>query len=93
MYEETTGEQGISGDSSCDDEEEQKDPPPEPTRFGWIQGVMVGRVSIVLTTRRMWLFMLTTTGCIFSFAFLLHSSHFSQLFKSQNCHLSIPLGT
>lgn len=52
MYEETTGEQGISGDSSCDDEDEQKEPPPEPTRFGWIQGVMVGRVSIVLTTRR-----------------------------------------
>eukprot|EP00066_Takifugu_rubripes_P004057 XP_003967138.1 PREDICTED: solute carrier family 12 member 3 [Takifugu rubripes] len=41
MYEETTGEQGISGDSSCDDEEEQKEPPPEPTRFGWIQGVMI----------------------------------------------------
>lgn len=52
MYEETTGEQGISGDSSCDDEDEQKEPPPEPTRFGWIQGVMVGRVSIALTTRR-----------------------------------------
>lgn len=66
MYEETTGEQGIGGDSSCDDEEEQKEPPPEPTRFGWIQGVMVGRASIVVTTRRMCVFTLTTTGCIFS---------------------------
>lgn len=47
MYEETTGEQGQrGGDSSCDDEEEQKEPPPEPTRFGWIQGVMVGRVIV-----------------------------------------------
>lgn len=59
MYEETTGEQGISGDSSCDDEDEQKEPPPEPTRFGWIQGVMVGRVSIALTTRHVCVFTLT----------------------------------
>lgn len=36
------------GDSSGDDEEKQKEPPPEPTRFGWVQGVMVGRV------RSMW---------------------------------------
>lgn len=50
MYEETTGEQGErEGDSSCDDEDEKNEPPPEPTRFGWIQGVMVGRVSIVFT--------------------------------------------
>lgn len=43
MYEETTDGQGErEGDSSCDDEDEQKGPPPEPTRFGWIQGVMVG---------------------------------------------------
>lgn len=43
MYEETMGEQGErEGDSSCDDEDEMKEPPPEPTRFGWIQGVMVG---------------------------------------------------
>lgn len=47
MYEETTGEQGErEGDSSCDDEDQKKEPPPEPTRFGWIQGVMVGRVSL-----------------------------------------------
>lgn len=47
MYEETTGEQGErERDSSCDDEDEQKEPPPEPTRFGWIQGVMVGNVSL-----------------------------------------------
>lgn len=46
MYEETTGEQGIRGDSSCDDEEEQKEPPPEPTQFGWVQGVMVGKIRL-----------------------------------------------
>lgn len=47
MYEETTGERGErEGDSSCDDEDERKEPPPEPTRFGWIQGVMVGKVSL-----------------------------------------------
>lgn len=48
MYEETMSEQGERReDSSCDDEDEKNEPPPEPTRFGWIQGVMVGRVSIV----------------------------------------------
>lgn len=48
MYEETMGEQGgREGDSSCDDEDEKKEPPTEPTRFGWVQGVMVGRVSVV----------------------------------------------
>lgn len=47
MYEETTGERGErEGDSSCDDEDGQKEPPPEPTRFGWIQGVMVGKVGL-----------------------------------------------
>lgn len=46
MYEETTDEQKErEGDSSCDDEDEQKEPPIEPTRFGWIQGVMVGASS------------------------------------------------
>lgn len=34
------------GDSSEDDEEELKGPPPEPTRFGWVQGVMVGLIVI-----------------------------------------------
>lgn len=29
------------GDSSEEDEDESKEPPPEPTRFGWVQGVMV----------------------------------------------------
>ncbi len=32
------------GDSSEEDEKEQKEPPPEPPRFGWVQGVMVGRI-------------------------------------------------
>uniref|UniRef100_A0A4W6ESE2 Solute carrier family 12 member 3 n=1 Tax=Lates calcarifer TaxID=8187 RepID=A0A4W6ESE2_LATCA len=41
MYEETTGEQMEGGDSSEEDEDRQKDPPPEPTRFGWVQGVMI----------------------------------------------------
>nr|XP_019962207.1 PREDICTED: solute carrier family 12 member 3 [Paralichthys olivaceus] len=41
MYEETAGEQMGGGDSSEEDEEELKDPPPEPTRFGWVQGVMI----------------------------------------------------
>lgn len=31
------------GDSPAEDEEEPKEPPPQPTRFGWVQGVMVGR--------------------------------------------------
>lgn len=44
MYEETTGEQMEGGDSSEEDEDRQKDPPPEPTRFGWVQGVMVSRI-------------------------------------------------
>lgn len=44
MYEETTGGQAEAGgkDSSEEDEDEQKEPPTEPTRFGWVQGVMVG---------------------------------------------------
>ncbi|CAK6969968.1 solute carrier family 12 member 3 [Scomber scombrus] len=40
LYEETTGAQ-MEGDSSDYDDEEQKEPPSEPTRFGWIQGVMI----------------------------------------------------
>ncbi|XP_029993122.1 solute carrier family 12 member 3 [Sphaeramia orbicularis] len=43
LYEETTGgsmDRG-GGDTSEEDEEEHKDPPSEPTRFGWIQGVMI----------------------------------------------------
>lgn len=47
LYEETTGRQmDQEGDSSEDDEEELKGPPPEPTRFGWVQGVMVGLIVI-----------------------------------------------
>lgn len=43
MYEETTAGQAAGGqDSSEEDEDEQKEPPSEPTRFGWVQGVMVG---------------------------------------------------
>ncbi|XP_005748346.1 solute carrier family 12 member 3 [Pundamilia nyererei] len=43
MYEETTGGQAEAGgkDSSEEDEDEQKEPPTEPTRFGWVQGVMI----------------------------------------------------
>ncbi|XP_047451217.1 solute carrier family 12 member 3 isoform X2 [Mugil cephalus] len=41
MYEETTGEQVDGGDSSEEDEDELKEPPEEPTRFGWVQGVMI----------------------------------------------------
>lgn len=45
LYEETTGGQtDREGDSSEGDEEELKGPPPEPTRFGWVQGVMVGMI-------------------------------------------------
>lgn len=41
LYEETTrGQVDREGDSSEDEEEDG--PPPEPTRFGWVQGVMVG---------------------------------------------------
>nr|XP_061813086.1 solute carrier family 12 member 3-like [Nerophis lumbriciformis] len=39
MYEETT-HGGMQGESS-EEEEEQKDPLPEPTRFGWVHGVMI----------------------------------------------------
>lgn len=42
MYEETTAGQAGGQDSSEEDEDEQKEPPSEPTRFGWVQGVMVG---------------------------------------------------
>ncbi|XP_069018545.1 solute carrier family 12 member 3 isoform X1 [Embiotoca jacksoni] len=41
MYEETTTGQMEAGDSSNEDEDEQKEPPSEPTRFGWVQGVMI----------------------------------------------------
>ncbi|XP_034542403.1 solute carrier family 12 member 3 [Notolabrus celidotus] len=41
MYEETTGGQMEGRNSSEEDEQEQKETPPEPTRFGWIQGVMI----------------------------------------------------
>ena len=44
MYEETAGENMDGGPSSEEDEEEQKEQPPQPTRLGWIQGVMVCRV-------------------------------------------------
>lgn len=40
MYEETTAEQMEEGDGS-EEEDGQKEPSSEPTRFGWIQGVMV----------------------------------------------------
>lgn len=40
MYEEMNA--GQTGDTSEEDEEEPKEPPAEPTRFGWVQGVMVG---------------------------------------------------
>ncbi|XP_054475545.1 solute carrier family 12 member 3 [Anoplopoma fimbria] len=41
LYEETTAEQMRVEDSSEEDEEDQKEPPLEPTRFGWVQGVMI----------------------------------------------------
>ncbi|KAM7002607.1 LOW QUALITY PROTEIN: solute carrier family 12 member 3 [Tautogolabrus adspersus] len=41
MYEETTDGRMEGGESSGEDEEEQKEPPSEPTRFGWVQGVMI----------------------------------------------------
>ncbi|XP_028263236.1 solute carrier family 12 member 3 [Parambassis ranga] len=41
MYEETTAGQMEGGESSEDDGDEQKEPPAEPTRFGWVQGVMI----------------------------------------------------
>ncbi|XP_037307266.2 solute carrier family 12 member 3 [Pungitius pungitius] len=41
IYEETNTEQITGEDSSEEDEGEQKEPPPEPTRFGWIHGVMI----------------------------------------------------
>uniref|UniRef100_A0A7N8XEM6 Solute carrier family 12 member 3 n=1 Tax=Mastacembelus armatus TaxID=205130 RepID=A0A7N8XEM6_9TELE len=40
IYEETGG-QMERGDTSEEDEDELKEPPPEPTRFGWVQGVMI----------------------------------------------------
>uniref|UniRef100_A0AAQ4S022 Solute carrier family 12 member 3 n=1 Tax=Gasterosteus aculeatus aculeatus TaxID=481459 RepID=A0AAQ4S022_GASAC len=41
IYEETNAEPIRGEDSSEEDEEEQKEPPSEPTRFGWIHGVMI----------------------------------------------------
>ncbi|XP_068595141.1 solute carrier family 12 member 3 [Brachionichthys hirsutus] len=44
LYDETTGGQIGGGNSSGEDEdeeEEQKQAPPVPTRFGWVQGVMI----------------------------------------------------
>lgn len=42
MYEETTAGQMEGGDSSEEDDDDLKEAPYEPTRFGWVQGVMVG---------------------------------------------------
>ncbi|XP_034033070.1 solute carrier family 12 member 3 [Thalassophryne amazonica] len=43
MYEETTAGQmeGGSSGEEMDEDEEPKEPPSEPTRFGWVQGVMI----------------------------------------------------
>ncbi|KAK7892033.1 hypothetical protein WMY93_023996 [Mugilogobius chulae] len=42
LYEETSVEHLDRGETSDDeDDEEQKEPPAEPTRFGWVQGVMI----------------------------------------------------
>ncbi|RVE71412.1 hypothetical protein OJAV_G00051510 [Oryzias javanicus] len=41
LYEETTARQMEEGDSSEDEGDEQKEPPPDPTRFGWVQGVLI----------------------------------------------------
>ncbi|KAM4553252.1 solute carrier family 12 member 3 [Fundulus diaphanus] len=57
MYEETTAGQ-MEGDTSEDDED-QKDPPPEPTRFGWVQGVMIRCMlniwGVILYLRLSWI--------------------------------------
>ncbi|KAM9753418.1 LOW QUALITY PROTEIN: solute carrier family 12 member 3 [Menidia menidia] len=41
VYEETTDGRVERDDSSEEEEDELKEPPFEPTRFGWIQGVMI----------------------------------------------------
>uniref|UniRef100_A0A8C5EPN3 Solute carrier family 12 member 3 n=1 Tax=Gouania willdenowi TaxID=441366 RepID=A0A8C5EPN3_GOUWI len=42
MYEETTGGQmDVDSSDGDDDDDEQKAPPSQPTRFGWVQGVMI----------------------------------------------------
>lgn len=47
LYEETAGgRMDREGDSSEDEEEDG--PPPEPTRFGWVQGVMVGLIVTLM---------------------------------------------
>ncbi|XP_035520502.1 solute carrier family 12 member 3 [Morone saxatilis] len=59
LYEETTAGQMEGGDSSEEDEEEQKEPPPEPTRFGWIHGVMIRCMlniwGVILYLRLTWI--------------------------------------
>lgn len=57
LYEETAAGQ-MDGDTSEEDEEEQTEPQSEPTRFGWIQGVMVGSVGSdqqKITQRKKWI--------------------------------------
>lgn len=47
LYEESAGgRMDREGDSSEDEEEDG--PPPEPTRFGWVQGVMVGLIVTLM---------------------------------------------
>uniref|UniRef100_A0A7N9AVD8 Solute carrier family 12 member 3 n=1 Tax=Mastacembelus armatus TaxID=205130 RepID=A0A7N9AVD8_9TELE len=42
------------GDTSEEDEDELKEPPPEPTRFGWVQGVMVCTVDFIRCMLNIW---------------------------------------
>ncbi|XP_038130382.1 solute carrier family 12 member 3 [Cyprinodon tularosa] len=57
MYEEMNA--GQTGDTSEEDEEEPKEPPAEPTRFGWVQGVMIRCMlniwGVILYLRLSWI--------------------------------------
>uniref|UniRef100_A0A8D3DXL9 Solute carrier family 12 member 3 n=1 Tax=Scophthalmus maximus TaxID=52904 RepID=A0A8D3DXL9_SCOMX len=41
LYQLYANHEVTARDSSEEDEDESKEPPPEPTRFGWVQGVMI----------------------------------------------------
>ncbi|XP_029289415.1 solute carrier family 12 member 3 [Cottoperca gobio] len=59
LYEKTACGQMEGGDSSEEDEEKHKEPSPEPTRFGWVQGVMVRCMlniwGVILYLRLTWI--------------------------------------
>jgi len=56
LYEPTVPDHLVGKEDGVQEDLEETGPPPEPTRFGWVQGVMVGgggvSVSVSLSLSR-----------------------------------------